>query len=113
MNAWAAGGLIPSAMRGTKLSGLAAVWDSYATFAALAGADPTDHRAAAAGLPPVDSIDLWPYLSGQVAGSRIVMFMPCEPHAICVSCEQHAPFHVLPSGGGVAATAAGDRVDDV
>ena len=53
-------------MRGGKLSGLAAVWDAYATFAALAGADPTDHRAAAAGLPAIDSVDLWPYFSGQV-----------------------------------------------
>ena len=26
----------------------------YATFAALAGEDPTDHAAASAGLPPVD-----------------------------------------------------------
>ena len=28
------------------------------------GADPTDGAAAAAGLPPIDSVDLWPMLSG-------------------------------------------------
>jgi hypothetical protein len=56
-------------MHGKKLSGLMTVWDAYATFAALAGADPTDHRAAAAGLPPIDSVDMWPYLSGQRADS--------------------------------------------
>merc|ERR1711972_495858 len=39
--------------------------DWYATFAALAGVDPTDHRAKAANLPPIDSMNLWPYLSGQ------------------------------------------------
>lgn len=39
-------------------------WDWYATFASLAGVDPTDHRAAAAGLPPIDSLDMWPMLSG-------------------------------------------------
>lgn len=37
----------------------------YATFAGLAGVDPTDHRAAAAGLPPIDSLDMWPLLSGR------------------------------------------------
>ena len=33
-------------------------WDWYATYAGLAGVDPTDHRAEAAGLPPIDSHDL-------------------------------------------------------
>ena len=61
------GGALPGAMRGKKLEGLTCVWDIYATFAHLAGADPTDHSAAAAGLPPIDSINLWPYLSGQSA----------------------------------------------
>jgi len=51
------GGFLPKAVRGTRYSGLVALWDWYATFCALAGADPTDTRAAAAGLPPVDSID--------------------------------------------------------
>ena len=41
------GGLVPSDMRGKKLDGLAALWDWYGTFAGLAGADPTDKRAAA------------------------------------------------------------------
>jgi arylsulfatase I/J len=41
----------------------------YATFAALAGVDATDERAAAAGLPAVDSLNLWPYLSGQAGSS--------------------------------------------
>lgn len=49
---------------GSKLEGYTHICDWYATFAALAGADPTDHRAAAAGLPAIDSLNLWPYLSG-------------------------------------------------
>lgn len=65
VNALVSGGLIPPRMRGTKLEGLACVWDFYATFAALAGVDPTDHLAARHGLPPIDSIDLWPYLCGE------------------------------------------------
>ena len=64
VNAWATGGLIPAAQRGRKEPGLLAAWDFYATFCALAGVDPTDHRAAAAGLPPVDSFNLWPLISG-------------------------------------------------
>ena len=36
----------------------------YATFAALAGVEPADHKAARLGLPPLDSLNLWPYLSG-------------------------------------------------
>ena len=43
------------------------IWDWYATLAqGLAGAgDITDRRAAAAALPPHDSHNLWPFLSGQ------------------------------------------------
>jgi hypothetical protein len=37
---------------------------SDVTFAFLAGVDPTDHRAAAAGLPGIDGVNLWPRLSG-------------------------------------------------
>ena len=39
------------------------------TFAALAGEDPTDHSAALAGLPPIDSHNMWPLLSGANATS--------------------------------------------
>lgn len=41
----------------------------YATFAALAGVDPTDHLANESGLPPIDSLNVWPFLSGQEASS--------------------------------------------
>eukprot|EP00912_Choanoflagellata_sp_UC4_P000242 UC4_evm2s153 len=52
---------------GSKLEGMVSIADWYATFAALAQIeDTTDHRAAAAGLPPLDSLNMWPYLSGQV-----------------------------------------------
>ena len=63
-SAFVSGGLVPQAQRGTKLEDKVHVADWYATFCALAGVDPTDHAAAAAGLPPVDSINLWPLLSG-------------------------------------------------
>jgi len=64
VNAFISGGFVTPAVRGTVAEGLVAVEDWLATFCALAGVDPTDKRAAAAGLPPIDSLDQWPYLSG-------------------------------------------------
>eukprot|EP00040_Diaphanoeca_grandis_P027589 m.157279 g.157279 ORF g.157279 m.157279 type:complete len:561 (-) comp31048_c0_seq1:97-1779(-) len=64
VNAFVSGGFLPPAMRGTLQTGLVAGWDWYATVAALAGVDPTDEKAAKAGLPPIDSHNLWPLLSG-------------------------------------------------
>jgi len=52
-----------------KKTGLVAGWDWYATYCALAGVDPTDEKAAKANLPPIDSFDLWPYISGQADAS--------------------------------------------
>ena len=69
VNAFAAGGLIPPAARGTRSGAFIAIEDWYATFCALAGVDPTDARAAAAGLPPVDGLNVWPVLSGANATS--------------------------------------------
>lgn len=64
VNAFVSGGLLPTHARGTKSDGLIAGWDWYATLAALAGTSPHDARAAAVGLPPVDSHNLWPMLVG-------------------------------------------------
>jgi hypothetical protein len=41
----------------------------YATFCALAGVDPTDTEAALWKLPPIDSVNVWPFLSGQEPAS--------------------------------------------
>ncbi len=38
----------------------------YATLCAVAGVDATDEPAARAGLPPIDSINQWPVLAGNV-----------------------------------------------
>lgn len=70
VNAFVTGGLLPEAVRGTKQTGMMAAWDWFATIAGLAGVkDITDHRAAKAGLPPVDSFDMWPLISGRVSQS--------------------------------------------
>ncbi len=72
MNAFVSGGALPAKMRGARLGGLATVWDWYATFADVGGLPASalvDREAAAAGLPPVDAISLWPYVSGAVPES--------------------------------------------
>ena len=50
---------------GRSLGGIIHIADWYHTLCALAGVDPHDERAAAAGLPAVDSENQWGYLSGQ------------------------------------------------
>ena len=62
--AFVSGGIVPMAMRGSKNLDPVHIADWYATFAAMAGVDPTDAAAAKAGLPAVDGVDLWPRLSG-------------------------------------------------
>lgn len=69
LNAFASGGFLSPALRGTRYEGLWHLEDMYATFSSLAGVDPTDHRAAAAGLPPIDSLDMSPVLLGANATS--------------------------------------------
>jgi len=63
--AFVSGGALRENQRGTKLEGLAAVWDFYATFCDIAGVDPEDKAAAEAGLPAVDSISQWSYWRGK------------------------------------------------
>jgi arylsulfatase B len=64
VNAFVTGGYVPAAKRGTTAEGLVAIEDWYATFCALAGANPHDPVAAAAKLPQPDGLNQWPYLSG-------------------------------------------------
>ena len=83
VNAFVSGGLIKAAapaMVGKRLTGFVHACDWFATFCALAGVDKTDTRAALAELPPVDSLNLWPYLSGEVQHSpRTEIFADSRP----------------------------------
>lgn len=74
MNAFLAGGFLPDAARGMRLDALMHIADWYATFAGLAGIVNATHdaEAAAAGLPPVDSIDVWPWVLDAAARRRAV-----------------------------------------
>ena len=69
VNGFVSGGYLPEKMRGHKTSGYIHIADWYATFCNLAGVDPTDERAAEAKLPPIDSLNMWPMISGQNATS--------------------------------------------
>eukprot|EP01051_Picozoa_sp_SAG22_P013608 SAG22_NODE_1545_length_4156_cov_2.392162_3_plen_270_part_00 len=64
------GGFLPSHVRGTVSHSLIATADWLGTFATLAGVDPTDKRAAAYGLPPIDSVDQSPIILGSVITSH-------------------------------------------
>ena len=63
MAAFVAGGFLPHSQRGRTHGGLIHIADWLATFCAVAGIDPT------AGEPhpvaPLDSLNAWPWLSGQ------------------------------------------------
>jgi len=60
-----AGGALP-ATAPPKFEGIVHVADWFATFAALAGIDdPSDPDAVRQGLPDIDSINMWPYLTGE------------------------------------------------
>ena len=65
VRAFVNGGYLPSAMRGSQVKALMSVADFWATFAGLAGVDTTDQKASRNGLPPIDSIDMWPVISGE------------------------------------------------
>ena len=65
VNTFVSGGYLPRKMRGQKTDGYVHIADWYSTFCALAGVDPTDERAAKAELPPIDSLNMWPLISGQ------------------------------------------------
>ena len=101
--AFVAGGFVPATVHGSVQSGLTAGWDWYRTLAGIAQVDPRDRRAEAAHLPPVESHDLWPLISGREATSprkRIVMAtLRCPPPSTCEDANTDYPVLV----GGVIA----------
>lgn len=66
VNAFMSGGFLPKVVRGTKQEEMIHIADWYRTLAeGVAGVDPTDSRAQESGLPPIDSLNMWPLLSAQ------------------------------------------------
>ena len=76
--AFVSGGYVPPGARGTVYDGMVHIADWATTLCGLAGGDSVacaaDPSAAAAGLPPVDGLDLWPALSGANATSPRTAF---------------------------------------
>merc|ERR1719277_1579302 len=68
VNAFMSGGFLPKAVQGTKQEEMIHIADWYRTLGeGIAGVDVTDHQAAESDppLPPIDSLNMWPLLSGQ------------------------------------------------
>jgi len=63
-NAFVSGGYLPSTQWGKVLEGAVACEDWYTTFCAIAKVDPRDGPGEASGLPPVDGLDVGPYILG-------------------------------------------------
>lgn len=105
------GGFLPSMQHGKVLKGFVAIEDWYGTFLSLAGGDPYhcldtldvvdlhpcrdsfDPSAAAAGLPPIDSVNVWPYLKGEKDKS--------PRHEIVIAAGRHTSSDVSGMRGGV------------
>jgi len=81
--AFVSGGFVPVARRGAAADGYIHLCDWYATLSRLAGVDPTDDATDSLGhpLPPIDSLDVWPYLAGDTnASPRTEIPLTVGPH---------------------------------
>ena len=72
VNVFVSGGYLPENMCGKKTEGYIHIADWYTTFCSLVGVDPVDKKASKANLPPIDSLDMWPLISGQSSTSPCV-----------------------------------------
>ena len=59
------GGYLPESRRGQIENGAIHIADWYATFCELNGINPKDERAEKAGLPPIDSMNVWDLIIGK------------------------------------------------
>ena len=76
------GGFLSPSTRGTRLGAMTHTADWLVTLCLLAGGSSSfcgrDTRGDAAGMPPIDSLDLWPLLSGQNSTSPRTGFAASE-----------------------------------
>eukprot|EP01084_Bolivina_argentea_P128351 226885_1 len=83
------GGYLPQNRRGKELNGTIHIADIYATLCNIVGIDPTDSRAKAAGLPPIDSINMWPYILNTTDGPspRTEVYLSSGNNGGLIKCE--------------------------
>ena len=65
VNAFVSGGYLPQSVKGTIINEPIHISDWYGTMCAMAGVDPFDKNAHESNLPPVDSENVWPLISGE------------------------------------------------
>ena len=96
------GGVVPKERRGTKLEGYIHVADWYTTFCSLAGVDPHDPKAVAAGYPDIDGLDMTEY----VLGSNLSVVSPRNEVPLSSMYADH-PRDMSPPINGSAALIVG------
>ena len=79
VNSFVTGGFLPPKMRGHTTNALIQFADWLGTFAYLAGADVNDEEAIAKGLPPIDSINQWPIISGETTEKTLRSSLVVSP----------------------------------
>jgi arylsulfatase I/J len=101
-SAFASGGYIPAAARGTVYRGLMHVADWYSTLARLVGVDPTDDAHASEGVPPVDSVDQWAALTGATGAAAATAAASDWSWSSVPSPRSEVPFDICTNLGGAA-----------
>jgi hypothetical protein len=123
--AFVGGGFITAAMRGKTLSGLVSVADWYPTLCILAGGVDCQEQHSVGvlheGIPPVDGLNMLPYLTGSAAASPRTEIMldstcytpgscingsagkksPCDPDHLCIGAIISGRCHLISIPTGI------------
>ena len=104
VNAFVSGGYVPEKVRGSKLNGMIHIADWYGTLCSIAGVSSYDAEAAQSNLPPVDSVNVWPMLSGKN------MTSPRQTILVNEKLLVHNQWKYVPHGTTMIESAAGGPV---
>eukprot|EP01084_Bolivina_argentea_P172232 298368_1 len=79
--AMVSGGYLPIHRRNKTLNETVHIADVYSTLCSIVDIDATDHRAIKAGLPPIDSFNMWPLITGETNVSARTEFILSSTHS--------------------------------